>query len=377
MGSAAAAHLARRGRTVLGLEAFSRGHTLGSSHGETRIIRMAYFEHPNYVPLLKRAWHLWRELETLTHQHLLLRCGGLFIGAPDGDLIVGSRHSAETHGLPHELLDATAIRARFPQFQVREDEAALFENQAGMLRAEASLEAQTELALASDATLRWDEPVREWHVASDGQVSVRTDAATYTAERLVITAGAWSSSLLADVDLPLQPERIPLFWVEPQPGTEHRFGPQASPVWIWQDPRLGEFFGIPHLEWPGVKIGKHHTGVNVDPDTVDREIGPDDDADVRRFLSTCVPDLTGPTLSAKVCLYTNTPDKHFVIDRHPRYDNVVFAAGFSGHGFKFAPVIGEILADLAIDGRTRAEAEFLRLKPGRFVPRAASSSPPV
>ena len=370
MGSAAAAHLAQRGQVVLGLEAFAPGHTLGSSHGESRIIRMAYFEHPDYVPLLKRAWELWAELEAQTAQTLLHVTGGLFIGPPDGDLVAGSRRSAEIHGLPHELLDAAAIRARFPQFAVRDGEAGLFEHQSGVLRPERCIDAQTSLARQGGATLHYEEPVMGWSVGADDLVRVHTRVQTYNARRLVVTAGAWASRLLTELDLPLEPERIPLFWIAPQPGAEPLFALESGPVWIWQDPRYGDFFGTPHMDWPGVKVGQHHTGVAIDPSTSDRAIRPTDDVAVREFLARCMPELTGPTVDARVCIYTNTPDRNFLVDLHPRYPNVAFAAGFSGHGFKFAPLIGEILADLVLTGRARAEADFLRLRPERFPTRA-------
>jgi sarcosine oxidase len=365
MGSAAAYHLARRGQRVLGLDAYEAGHTLGSSHGETRIIRMAYFEHPDYVPLLRRAWQLWEELERESATRLLHQTGGLFIGPPDGDLVAGSLRSAREHSLPHSLLQADEIRHRFPSFAVRDGEQGLFEERAGVLLAERCITTHLDLAARAGANLRHGEAVRGWSVGKDGEALVQTERGRYLAGTVLVTAGAWAGHLLGSLGLPLQPERMPLFWFAPQRNPE-RFELGRLPVWIYQDPGFGEFFGTPHVEWPGVKAGKHHTGEFVDPNTVDRQVAARDEAPIRAFLERCMPDLAGEVRLGKICLYTDTPDGHFVVDRHPEWPNVVFAAGFSGHGFKFATVIGEILADLATTGQATADADFLRLRPGRF-----------
>jgi sarcosine oxidase len=358
MGGAAAYHLARRGQRVLGLDAFPAGHTLGSSHGETRIIRMAYFEHPDYVPLLKRAYQLWSELETEARTRLLHLTGGLFVGPADGDLVSGSKRSAEVHGLPHELLDAAEIRRRFPTFAPREHEIGLFEPQAGVLLAEACVEAHLSLAAQHGAELRHAEPLTSWAIRAD-EAQVETPRGRYSAAKLIVTAGAWTGKLLHDLELQLLPERIPLFWFEPVRSSD-QFELGRLPIWIWQQPEFGDFFGTPHVTWPGTKVGKHHSQQYVDPDALDRQVSAADAAPVRGFLERCMPDLAGPIADSRVCLYTNTPDLHFVVDRHARYANVIYAGGFSGHGFKFATVIGEILADLTTDGRATPSANFLR-----------------
>jgi sarcosine oxidase len=352
MGSAAAYQLAVRGQRVLGLEAFPRGHTLGSSHGESRIIRMAYFEHADYVPLLKRAYALWGQMQAAASVELLRLTGGLFIGPPDGELVAGSRRSAEAHGVPHALLDAREIVQRFPALRPRPDEIGLYEETAGVLFPERCIAAQLDLARQAGAELHHAEPVESWAGDTSG-LEVRTAGGRFQAGRLVLTAGAWLGKLLASLHLPLQPERIPLFWFEPTP---------ELPVFIWQTGADEYFFGIPHLEWLGTKVGRHHSEQPCDPDTVDRDIHPADEQRIRRFVEHCIPDLNGPLAAAKICLYTNTPDGHFLIDRHPELPNVVFAGGFSGHGFKFASVVGEILADLLLDGRATPAAEFLRLE---------------
>ncbi len=350
MGSAAAYHLARRGQRVLGLDQFPAGHTLGSSHGETRIIRMAYFEHPNYVPLVRRAYSLWEQLQRDSQTRLLHITGGLFIGRADGTLVSGSLRSAQQHGVAHSMLDANDIRARYPAFEARDDEVALFEDRAGMLLPERCINAHLRLAEQAGAELHYEERVRTWR-ADANEVSVETDQARYTAGRLVIAVGAWAAKLTR---LPVQAERMPIFWFSGDRGFD------SIPIWIWQDPQRGDFFGTPHLEWPGVKVGRHHSEEYVDPDTLDREIHPADAAPLRDFLREHMPALDGEVASARVCLYENSPDTDFIIDTDPEHPNVAYAAGFSGHGFKFASVVGELLADLATTGTTTPDAEFLR-----------------
>jgi sarcosine oxidase len=356
MGSAAATHLARRGQHVLGLEAFDRGHALGSSHGESRVIRLAYFEHPDYVPLLRRAYELWHALEADTGQRLLVQTGGLFIGAQDSVLVRGTLESVRAHGLAHQVLGAEEIGRTHPLLRARDSDVAIYEDPAGLLLPERCLQAHMTQAERAGAELRFGEPVRDWF--SDGSsASVVTTQGRYSAARLVITAGAWVGKI-ARVQLPLQPERVLMFWLQPKVPLE-TFAPERFPIWLWDVGDPGMFYGFPHLEWPGVKLARHHSGVACDPETLDRDIHASDEAPIRDFVSRYLPALDGPVAHARVCMYTNTPDEHFVVDRHPDFDNVVYAGGFSGHGFKFSTVIGEILADLSIDGRRVPEADFL------------------
>jgi sarcosine oxidase len=369
MGSAAASHLARRGVRVLGLEAFPRGHALGSSHGESRVIRLAYWEHPDYVPLLRRAYALWHDLEAASDEKLLIQTGGLFIGARDSTLVQGTLDSVRTHALPHQMLDADDLRREHPLLRPRDSDVAIYEDPAGLLLPERCVEAHARLAENNGAQLRYAEPVLEWNTDGTG-VSVTTSSEKYSAERLVITAGAWLGQILK-LDLPLRPERVPMFWLEPSAPLE-AFAPERFPVWLWDIGEPGMFYGFPHLSWPGVKLARHHSGVPCDPDTLLREIQPADEVPIRSFVSNYLPGLDGPVVHARACMYTNTPDEHFVVDRHPEFANVTYAGGFSGHGFKFSTVIGEILADLSMHGRAMPEAEFLRA--ARFA-QPASAAP--
>jgi sarcosine oxidase len=356
MGSAATYQLACRGQRVLGIDAFAPGHTLGSSHGESRIIRMAYYEHPNYVPLLRRAYATWETTQAEARCELLRITGGVFVGRPDSPLVEGSLRSAREHALPHELLDTSTLRRRFAGLRPSEDEVAVFEERAGVLFPERCVESHLELAVGRGAEVRHSEPVVGWLANSD-EVAVHTSSGRYSAGRLVLTAGAWMPRLLPGLDLRLRVERIAVVWFEPRV-------PLELPIYIW-DTGQSAFYGVPHLEWPGAKVGRHHQGQPVDPDAVNREASQADEDPIRAFVASRIPDLAGPTARRMICLYTNTPDENFAIDVHPQHTNVVFAAGFSGHGFKFASVVGEILADLSLTGRTTPDADFLRI--GRLV----------
>ena len=381
-GSAATYHLARRGHRVLGLEMFQRAHGLGSSGGLTRIIRMSYFEHPDYVPLLERAWDLWLELERETGESLMRQTGGLYAGAPDSEILAGSIESARRHGLAHEVLDADEMRRRWPIFRFGDEMRGLLEERGGVLAPERSIDAHLAVAERYGAELRFEEQVLGWEPVGGG-VRVRTSAGTYEADRLVVAAGAWIPGLLPGVDLRLWVERVPLFWLEPtRPARDMRL--EELPVWIMEVPQIsggavpepiwageiahghglgGEteaFYGFP-LDEVGLKVARHHSGVRTDPDTVDREPSARDEAVIRAFTQRYMPAADGPVTRGMVCMYTNTPDLHFVIDRHPQHDAVVFASACSGHGFKFSSVTGEVLADLAIEGRSEHPIEFLSL----------------
>jgi sarcosine oxidase len=319
---------------------------------------MAYFEHPNYVPLLRRAYALWRRTENAAGTDLLKVTGGVFIGSPQGDLVSGSVRSAREHGLSHTVLDAAQIRRLYPVFAPRDDEVAVYEDAAGVLFPEACIAAHLRLAEQHGATLRHAEPVESLE-ATPADVTVRTAKGSYTAGRLVLTLGAWLGKLLADI--PVKAERIPLYWFQPRANAE-QFELGRFPICIWD---LGDdvaFYLTPHVAWPGVKVGKHHSGDVVDPATVSRTVSAADEAPLRAFLEQRIPSLAGPVAGARVCLYENSPDLHFLVDVHPTLPNVVLAAGFSGHGFKFASVIGELLADLATTSSMTPDADFLRLR---------------
>jgi len=354
MGSSAAYHLARRGVKVLGIDRHSPPHVYGSTHGKTRIIREAYFEHPSYVPLVQRAYELWNELEAASGRRLFRQTGGLMVGPPDGMLVAGARSSAIRHSLAYEELSADEVRSRFPVFDPEDGMVALLEPRAGILFPELCVEANLELARSLGATLNIRERITSWR-AADGFVHVTTDRGSYDAAHLVLTAGPWMNELLGFA-LPLTVERQLFHWFEPS-DRAWLFQPDRCPIALWEY-RAGSIFAtFPDLG-DGVKAGIHHGGEVTTPDDVRREVLSDDDDAMRAQMRRFVPEASDRILDSRVCLYTNTPDHHFVIDTHPEHPEVVMASPCSGHGFKFSSAIGEVLADLVTKG---ASAMDLRL----------------
>jgi sarcosine oxidase len=358
MGSAAAWHLAASGKRVLGLDRFAPPHEFGSSHGRTRIIREAYFEHPLYVPLVQRAYDLWADLERRSGQRLLLQTGGLMLGPAQGALVSGARRSADQHRLPHEILSASDVRQRFPAFAPADDMIAVWEPRAGALFPEVAIQTHLDLARKAGATLAFNAPVLGWEALKDG-VRVRTANQTHTANHLLLSAGAWTSSLLPDLHLPLKVERQVLFWFEPRenPGL---FQPDRFPIFICEYDDRRFFYGFPDLG-DGVKLGVHHEGQTTEPDLIDRQVRVDETETARSLLSSFLPSAAGALRSAAVCMYTNTPDEHFILDRHPGHPQVIIASPCSGHGFKFSPLIGELTATLINGGIPPFDLSLFRL----------------
>jgi sarcosine oxidase len=351
MGSAAAAHLAARGQRVLGLERFGPAHDRGSSHGDSRIIRQSYFEDPAYVPLLLRAYELWDQMGADSGTDLITLTGGLYLGRPDSPAVAGSLRAAREWGLPHEVLDAGEIRRRFPTLSPDDDEMALYETAAGFVRPELTVSAHLGLAEKRGAELHFDEPVLDWSATADGGVRVTTAAGSYTAGRLVICPGAWAPELLADLEVPFTVERQVMHWFQPTGGT----GPfTAHPVYIHEAADGTQIYGFPAIDGPdgGAKVAFFRRGSVTTPETIDRVVHPDEVAAMTEHLHGVLPTLPGRHLTAVTCMYTTTPDHHFVLAAHPAHEQVTVACGFSGHGFKFVPVVGEILADLATEGTT-------------------------
>jgi sarcosine oxidase len=351
MGSAAAQHLAERGHQVIAFDRFTPPHTKGSSHGQTRMIRQAYWEDRRYVPLVLRAYQLWRKLEKDSGRQLLHVTGGLVIGRPQGTLVQRSMESAEAFHLPYRMLTAMETRSRSPAFSVPDDAIALWEEQAGYLVPEDCVRAQLERARSAGATLQFDEQVLGWRADGAG-VAVRTAAGLYHADRLALTAGPWSAEFLQGISAPLTVTRQIVYWFEPKSPIDN-FREDKLPVYLMEGQR-GErvLYGFPALGAAneGVKIALHGSDDVCLPDTVDRCMHPSEETSIRSRMERDLPSLAGRLVRTETCLYTMTPDEHFIIDRHPEFVQVTIAGGFSGHGFKFANVVGEIIADLCIDG---------------------------
>jgi sarcosine oxidase len=366
MGSAAAYHLAARGQRVLGLEKFGAAHNLGSSHGDSRIIRQAYHEHPSYVPLALRAYELWRRLELDSGARILQETGGLMIGGPGSRIVEGAIRSAQRHGLAFEVLTASQVRTRFPAFQLRPDDTVMYEPAAGFVRPEAAIRAHLQMAASLGAELHFHEPIDAWAAYPSGDgVTVKTHQGSYEAARLVLAPGAWAPQILSDLQIEFDVRRHVMCWFEPavQPVV---FQAGSFPIYIWDVDGVNCFYGFPSTggDDDGVKAAMHSGGQKCNAESVEREVSVVDVEELRSYVREFSPALNGRCLRAGVCLYTLTPDEHFVVSLHGSYPQVSIAAGFSGHGFKFSCVLGEILAELAITGKTHHAIEFLSA--GRF-----------
>jgi sarcosine oxidase len=358
MGSAALLQLARRGLRVLGVERFSPGHDRGSSHGDTRIIRLSYFEHPSYVPLLRRAYELWRALEREAGQKLLHVTGIVEIGPPDGELIRGTLASARLHSLTHEVVAACELMRRHPAFRLPADHAAVLQPDGGFLAAERSVHALVELAKNAGAEVRNGTTVRTIEPLATG-VRIATGEGTIEAAATILTAGPWLGSLLPQLGLPLRVTRQVMGWFAPSESA--LFAAGGFPVFLIES-QHGVHYGFPPDGSGRIKVAKHHhRDETVDPDDHDRTVSDDDVSLIRLALAEHLPAANGRLAEAKTCLYTVTPDGDFIIDQLPGSPQVIVASPCSGHGFKFAPVVGEILADLATSGTTAHDISRFRL----------------
>lgn len=362
MGCATLFHLARRGVRVLGVEQFAPGHAFGSSHGDSRIIRETYFEHPLYVPLVQRAHQLWRELQSESGATLMTITGGLMIGRDGGMVVSGTLRSAREHGLPHEVLSPQEVEKRYPAFRIAADVVVVLDPRAGYLDPEACNTAHLGRAARAGAETQFENQVIEWSPAGEG-VRVETHSGTYFADRLVLAAGAWNPRLTGDLKLPLAIERQTVFWFEP--GEAAAYDRAEFPIYAYEFKPGTICYGFPRLP-RGVKASVMHDGIVVhDVKSVNRQIRPKEVEPLRDALRPVLPALSqSPVRESGVCLFTNAPDHDFVIDFHPRYPQVLISSPCSGHGFKFASAIGELQADLLTEGRSRFDLSPFRI--GRF-----------
>jgi sarcosine oxidase len=360
MGSATLYHLAKRGQKVLGLEQFAQGHMLGSSHGDSRIIREQYFEHPLYVPLVQRAYELWRELEQVTYRPLMTITGGLMIGPANGSVVTGTVRSAREHGLAHELLSADQLHQRFPAFEPAKDLVGAWDPRAGLLNADACNGAHLDAAKAKGAEAHHEEPVIGWDADGDG-VRVTTAGGTYHADHLLLSVGPWAKEHLGDLRLPLRIEREVLFWFD-LPESETRYDSRYFPVFCYEYTPGKICFGVSRTS-RGVKAGIHHSGDFVaHPDHVRRTVDDTEVDELRDALGPVLPALARARVrESGVCIYTDTPDSDFVVDWHPLHARVLVSSPCSGHGFKFASVLGEVQADLLTTGKTSFDISPFRI----------------
>ncbi|WP_428304574.1 N-methyl-L-tryptophan oxidase [Lacipirellula sp.] len=362
VGTAAMWQLAARGLRVLGIDRFDPPHSHGSSHGRTRIIRQAYFEHTDYVPLLLESYRLWEELEHQTGEQLKLETGLLEVGPADGIVVPGVLAAARQHQLSVEELTAAEIANRWPAFRMppSSDVTGVFEPRAGLLFVEQCVAACLAEAKRHGAELLTNVEVIDWNADAAAGIVVRTTAGEFRANRLVITAGAWAGSLLQSLGVPLEVRRKPLMWYDSTAPAQT--AASAFPCFLFELSHA-VFYGFPAVDEQGVKVAEHSGGEPIaDPLQVDRQLRASDTPLVDQFVRDFIPSLQTPCRDHAVCLYTMSPDEHFIVDRHPADPRVVFAAGLSGHGFKFTPVLGEALAELATEGVTRQPTAFLSLE---------------
>lgn len=366
MGSSACYHLAKRGLSVLGIEQFDITHESGSHAGQSRIIRKAYFEHADYVPLLQRAYENWYELEKETGEQLYFRTGLMYTGNPGHAIMKGVKFSADTFGISLENVSRADAEKRFPQFQFPEDYEILFEPDAGFVTPEKTILLYTSLAKKLGAVIHTGEKLFNWENIKDG-VMVKTDSGTYYCKKLIITAGAWSGKLIPELSEKIKASRQFVAWISP--AKERGLGQGEMPCWMIADNnKPGCYYGFPMLDTEkfgeprGLKLAHHYIAAYTDPDLVNRETNENDIIDLQYSLKKYLPGVFESVLHSKICLYGNSPDEHFIFDKLPGHEErVIIACGFSGHGFKFVPVVGELVADLVINGNTELPAGFLKL----------------
>ncbi|MQG62788.1 MAG: N-methyl-L-tryptophan oxidase [SAR202 cluster bacterium] len=358
MGSAAVYHLARRGLQVLGLEKHAIPHEMGSSHGYSRMIRYTLQEHPSYVPLVRRSYELWHEMEETAGEELMVTTGSIRAGAPNSPFFLNAQEACDLHSIPYEILTASEVNKRFPGYRFPEEISSVYQADGGFLLPERCILTHVQAAERAGADVHSQETVLDWGVRGDG-VQVRTDRDTYTAGRLVVTAGPWAANLVPELAAYAVPERQVMGWF--QPKRPELYAAEAFPVFgVFTEE--GRYYGFPSHAVPGFKIGRaHHLLQKVDPDAIDREVHPEDEDILRQVVNRYFPLAAGKLLDGKTCMYTNTPDEHFMIGTLDGQPQVSVAAGFSGHGFKFASVIGEIMADLAQSGATEHDINLFRL----------------
>lgn len=355
MGTAAGWALARRGHSVIVLEQFQHIHALGSHSGHTRIFRHAYFEGARYVPWTVEADAAWVALQERTGIDLMVRCGCLDLAAPGSPHAQQAAESARAYDLPHELLTGDQVNSRFPAWRVPADWEACFDPEAGMLLIEPTMRALATEFREAGGVLHENERVQSWESGTDG-VTVTTVDGIYEADRVIVTTGAWAGKLLADLDLPLEVVRKPVMWFNVT--DRERFSTRTFAAFIAEN-GVQHFYGLPAYGDDSLKIGIHSGREVTDPDRINRNVEPGDlTRAMRSFIDSCLDGVRPELTAASMCMYTMTPDEDFILDRHPTQQRVTLAAGFSGHGYKFAPIIGEHLADLATKPETTPRTEF-------------------
>jgi sarcosine oxidase len=345
-GSAAAYHLAKTGKKILVIDRYTPPHNEGSSHGQSRIIREAYFEGPFYVPLIQQAYELWHQLEKESNKKLLLRTGGLMLGASDSMVVKGALLSAIEHHLPYEYLNSSEIKKRFPGFKPDAETVGIYEEVAGILFPEECIRTNLELAKNSNTSFHFDEIVTGISGKGDS-VEIITTKGIYTSGKVIISTGAWLNELLPDLQLPLTVARQLLFWFKCEAKDAGKYLPANFPVYLWENEKDKIFYGFPDLG-DGIKIAIHHRGKKTTASTIDRQVHEEEIKEMSKIIKDYLGVKATYNYSA-VCMYTNTPDEKFIIDYHPLNRNIIIASPCSGHGFKFSSAVGKLLCDMSME----------------------------
>ncbi len=347
-GSSALYHLSKKNKNICGIDRFTPPHSFGSSHGQTRIIRQAYHESPMYVPLVKEAYNLWYELENFSGKKLLLKTGGIMLGDENTSVVTGAKLSAEMHDLDYEYLNAKELKQKFPAFKPTAETVAVVEKDAGILFPEKCIQANLEQATNNNATLFFNETVLSINQEKD-HVEIVTDKNNYATAKLIVSAGAWLSQLMPELNLPLIVERQVLYWFKnDNADLQSNLLPDKLPIYIWEYEQGKMFYGFPDVG-DGIKIAYHHAGEKIEPENLRKQVADKNEIeDIKQIASTYL-EIEPRFNYADVCMYTNTPDEHFIIDYHPSNKNIIIASPCSGHGFKFSSVIGKMLCDMAME----------------------------
>lgn len=359
MGMAAGAYLAKQQIKTLLIDAFDPPHNQGSHHGDTRMIRHAYGEGRQYVTLVKRAQQLWNDLEEESGDKIFEKTGVLGLGPRDSSFLLETVESAKTHNLPLQILTASEIKEKWPGISIPDDFIGCFEADSGFIYCERAIQAYKTIAIQNGAKLITNTPIQQINLINDELVQIMSADATFTAKTIIVTAGAWAAKLLPELNLPIQPLRKVVGWFDTPEGI---YDPANFPSFYVED-KDKLFYGFPNLNGTGLKVGRTDGGMAIDPDQHTQNFGhyESDEGELRQFVRTYMPEANNILNNGKTCLYTRSPDSHFIIDHHPEHPNAILACGFSGHGFKFGSVLGEVLGQLAIKGQTEYDISIFSL----------------
>ena len=367
MGSAALYQLSGKGKKVLGIDQFEPPHQFGSTHGGSRIIRQAYYEGEEYIPILKASYDLWRKIENDSQSRFFEIIGGLMIGNRHNSIVDKSEISAKAYDIPYEIFDGGELKKRYPMFSPDGDTWALLDKLAGYVEPERGIKNQLELATKNNAKINLNELVEFWDAENYQQgIRVKTNKGDYITEKLIVTTGPWAKGMMQELGIILKPERLVQFWMNPVKN-KTSFLPENFPIFLWNVEKNLDIYGFPAKDGieNGCKVAfypheDHPIRQFCTPYNIDRKVHQEDVELIKSYFEKYVPDLNGECLKTSVCMHTESPDLHPIIDFHPDYPQVCIANGFSGHGFKFSNIAGQILAELVYEGKSTFDISLFK-----------------